>query len=52
LANVDAELEKLSMDAGRAPQGIGLRHICRINSRISRDTLGRPGQRYRLFHLQ
>ena len=27
LANVDAQLEKLTMDAGCAPQGIGLRHL-------------------------
>jgi hypothetical protein len=41
LAHVDAELEQLAVDAGRAPKRVGQAHL-RISSRISRLILGRP----------
>ena len=41
LADLDADLQELAVDAGRTPSGLAL-FICRIRSRISRSTDGRP----------
>ena len=50
LANFDAKLEELTVDPGRAPEGIG-KVISRINWRISSGTFGLP-LRDRDFHFQ
>jgi len=47
LADLDAELEQVAVDAGRAPQSGVARLIWRIRSRISVLVLSRPGRRDR-----
>ena len=41
LADLNAELQELAVDVGRTHRGLAL-FICRIRSRTSRSTDGRP----------
>jgi hypothetical protein len=51
LPDVDAELQKLAMNARPAPPGFSLL-MRRMRSRNSRGTGGRPGLPLRIFHVQ